>query len=142
MKNLWIILLVTVLAVQPGVAVFNPPDQFWHHVQHNDKYYEWDSRIRKSTEKLYERFRKRKHAEELDDLPMLKHKLESLPDIPKSFYSLDKWPACRDSFRKDNVDEGSCDASWVKKNLIQKWNYNLVIVGDNSSFDVERQIVH
>ncbi|CAH1377192.1 unnamed protein product [Tenebrio molitor] len=44
---------------------------------------------------------------------MLKHKLESLPDIPKSFYSVDKWPACRDSFRKNNVDEGSCDASWA-----------------------------
>jgi hypothetical protein len=52
MKNLWITLLVTVLAVQFGGVVFNPPDQFWHQVEHNDKYYEWGSRTRKSTEKL------------------------------------------------------------------------------------------
>jgi hypothetical protein len=142
MKNLWITLLVTVLTVQSGAAVFNPPDQFWHHVQHNDKYYEWDSRTRKSTEKLYDRFRKRKHAEELDDLPMLKHKLESLPDIPRSYHYSIEWPACKDVFINDNVNEGSCDASWLKKNLIQKCNYDLVLVGDNTSFDIERQIVH
>jgi hypothetical protein len=142
MKNLWIILFVIVLAVQPSVAVFNPPEDFWGHVKHNDKYYEWVSRKSEATDKLYDRFRKRKHPEEVDDFPVLKHKLESLPDIPKSFHYFDKWPTCVRAFIKDNVNVGSCDASWVKKNLIQKCNYDLVLVGDDTSFDIERQIVH
>ncbi|CAH1377193.1 unnamed protein product [Tenebrio molitor] len=113
MKNLWITLFITVLAVQSGVAVFNPPDQFWRHVQHNDKYYEWDSGKGKATDKLYDCFRKRKHVEEQDDLPVLKHKFGSPPDIPKSYHSFNKWHACRDVLRDDSVDEGSCDASWA-----------------------------
>jgi hypothetical protein len=115
MKNLWITLFITVLAVQSGVAVFNPPDQFWRHVQHNDKYYEWDSGKGKATDKLYDCFRKRKHVEEQDDLPVLKHKFGSPPDIPKSYHTVNKWHACQDVFNDDNVKEESCDASWVKK---------------------------
>ncbi|XP_068915539.1 cathepsin B-like cysteine proteinase 4 isoform X1 [Tenebrio molitor] len=113
MKNLWIILFVTVLAVQSSVAVFNPPEDFWGHVKHNDKYYEWVSRKSEATDKLYDRFRKRKHPEEVDDFPVLKHKLESLPDIPKSFHYFDKWPTCVRAFIKDDVNVGSCDASWA-----------------------------
>jgi hypothetical protein len=60
-------------------------------------------------------FPERKHAEELDDLRMLKHKLESLPDIPKWYDHYSGWPACKDVFINNKVNEGSCDASWVKK---------------------------
>jgi hypothetical protein len=115
MKNLWITLFVTFLAVQSGVAVFNPPDQFWYHVQYNDKYYEWDSATGDSVPKMYDRFRKRKHVEELDDLPVLKHKFGSPPDIPEFYHFSQKWHACGDVFNDKNVNEGSCDASWVKK---------------------------
>jgi hypothetical protein len=115
MKNLWITLFVTVLTVQSSVAVFNPPEDFWGHVKHNDKYYEWESGKGKTSEKLYDRFRKRKHADKQDDFPVLKHKLESLPDIPESFHYFGKWAACIDAFINGNLNEGSCDASWVKK---------------------------
>ncbi|KAJ3625046.1 hypothetical protein MTP99_018616 [Tenebrio molitor] len=113
MKNLWITLFVTVLTVQSSVAVFNPPEDFWGHVKHNDKYYEWESGKGKTSEKLYDRFRKRKHADKQDDFPVLKHKLESLPDIPKSFHYFGKWAACIDAFINGNLNEGSCDASWA-----------------------------
>ncbi|KAJ3625020.1 hypothetical protein MTP99_018601 [Tenebrio molitor] len=113
MKNLWITLFVTFLAVQSGVAVFNPPDQFWYHVQYNDKYYEWDSATGDSVPKMYDRFRKRKHVEELDDLPVLKHKFGSPPDIPEFYHFSQKWHACGDVFDDKNVNEGSCDASWA-----------------------------